>query len=173
MAIAYGRIFWQLPEFWLRSLPVLMREGAKTKASAPKVRMPALAVEQRRARIQPTDVQHEVANSHEVALGLRLENAASVTFSHEPPSRVVIGYRWYDGKGRVRLQGPAIPLPGRLAPGRSAACLVNVLTPSDPGDYSLRIALAQEDVGWFDDRPAEFSCWLRVEVRRYGWSDLP
>jgi hypothetical protein len=64
-------------------------------------------------------------------------------------------------------------LPRRLAPGQGLIARLDVLTPSGPGTYSLRVALAQEDVGWFDDTSAEFSCRLRVQVRRYGWTDLP
>lgn len=46
-----------------------------------------------------------------------------------------------------------------------------ILTPSEPDEYELHIALGQEEVGWFDERDRALACTVPVEIRRYGWTD--
>lgn len=81
-------------------------------------------------------------------------------------SRAVrLGYSWVVagqppakrqfGPGRTDLSKP-------LAPGESATLQIDVLAPSQPGDYVLSIELVQELVAWLTDRGAEA---LTVPVR--------
>ncbi len=173
LARGYAQIFWWLPEFWLGSLPALVGDVIRRHVSVGRTRTPVLALEQRCARIKPLDVEYEVPDSHEVVTEVEITNLAPVLLSPDPPHRIVVGYRWQDAEGNVRAQGPAFALPRKLAPNRTVRDRLEIVTPSEPGEYWLRIALAQEGVGWFDDRRPERSCVLRIVVRRYGWSDLP
>ncbi|HTB71376.1 MAG TPA: glycosyltransferase family 2 protein [Solirubrobacteraceae bacterium] len=173
LVLAYARIFWWSYEFWLRSVPALASDIVGRRAPTGRTSTPVLPLERRRARIRPVHVQHEVPNSHEVAIDVEVTNLARVPLCPYPPHRIVLGYRWQDRDGKALMQGPPFPVPRRIAPGASVVCRVDVLTPNEPGEYWLRIALAQEDVGWFDDRSPEHACSLRIFVRRYGWSDLP
>jgi glycosyltransferase involved in cell wall biosynthesis len=173
LALAYAKLFWWLPDFWLRSMPALIRDLFGWHASAAHAPTPVLAVAERHAAIRLIDAQHEVPESHEVAMDVEISNLAHVALSPDQPHRIVVGYRWEDGNGRVHRQGPPIALPQKIAPNRAVRHRLDVITPSEPGEYCLRIALAQEDVGWFDDRHPEHSCTQRIVVRRYGWSDLP
>ncbi len=176
LARAYVALFWWVPELWLRTMPYLLlgeREvPGRRRASLPLVRGP-LPPGERVARIRASGVPREAPNSSEIRIRLNLRNVGSMTFSRLPPHRVVIGYRWYASDGAVALQGPPLALATALAPGHEAREEVSVLTPHEPGVYKLQIALAQEDVGWFDDRDPELACWSRVDVRGYGWTGSP
>ena len=55
-------------------------------------------------------------------------------------------------------------LPGALLPGNSLACRVRVLTPSEPGQFVLHLALVQEQVAWFDDTDPVHGAEARVKV---------
>jgi glycosyltransferase involved in cell wall biosynthesis len=173
LARGYAQIFWWLPDFWLRSLPALVAGIVRRHVSTERAQTPVLALEQRRASIGSLDAPYEVPDSHEVAIEVQITNLTPAVLSPEGPHRIVVGYRWQDGDGSVRSQGPALALARRIAPARTVRRRLDVITPREPGEYWLRIALAQEGVGWFDDRLAEHSCVLHIVVRRYGWSDLP
>jgi glycosyltransferase involved in cell wall biosynthesis len=170
---AYSVTFWRLPDFWLEAVPALLSaDGSRVARSASRP-TPPIALEQRVARIDARLGASVVPNSHEIAVGLQIQNATPFELGDTQSGRVVVGYRWESEAGHVSLQGPPIPLPETLAPGAWIGCEVRVLTPTAPGAYSLRVALAQEDVGWFDDRRPEFACVLEIEVACYGWTDNP
>jgi hypothetical protein len=170
---SYLPIFWRLPEFWLRTVPALAFAGQELAGRRAPASRATLPLEQRLARLRASGVPSRVPTSHEFTVRLDVENAAPVPLDPDPPRRVVIGYRWYGPEREVSLQGPALPLPKRLGLARKIACGVRILSPSEPGPYELQLALAQEGVGWFDDRDPQFACRVSVEVCRYGWSDRP
>jgi glycosyltransferase involved in cell wall biosynthesis len=169
---AYMAIFWWLPEYWARAVPALLLAGVTARLR----RLPeseTLSLDQRLARVDAREAPREVPARHEITIRLGIQNAGSATFSPRQPRAVVIGYRWHDADGAIELQGPPLPLPRALSPGQRLSCDARVLTPVRPGAYRLQIALAQQDVGWFDDRDPQHSCWLPIDVRAYGWTDRP
>jgi abequosyltransferase len=170
---AYGRLFWWVPAFWLETVPGLLLDGWSTRSSAIGGRKRPLPLDQRLARVKTRGAPFEVATRDEISLALEIENAGSTSFSPHPPFATVVGYRWHGPQGDVVLQGPPLAIPRKLSPGRSSRCDLEVLTPAEPGTYRLQIALAQQDVGWFDDRDPQLACWLSLEARAYGWADRP
>jgi len=170
---AYGRLFWWIPAFWLTTVPGLLLDGWSAGCSPSEGGTSPLSLDQRVARIKTRDVPLAVATRAEISLALEIENAGTAPFSPHPPFATVVGYRWHKAQGDVALQGPPLAIPRRLSPGARAKCDIDVLTPAEPGTYRLQIALAQQDVGWFDDREPELSCWLAIEALAYGWTDRP
>jgi glycosyltransferase involved in cell wall biosynthesis len=172
LLVAYIPMFWRVPAFWTHTAPMLVLTRG-TRRGQRRDPLQAIDFDQRLAHIDASLPEPELPESHELALALRIENRSRRTFGSTGARRVVVGYRWEDETGKVALQGPGTPLPRDLTPDAGLVCTLHVLTPTAPGRYGLRLALAQEDVGWFDDRAPEFACMLRAEIRRYGWTDRP
>lgn len=172
---AYLPTFWWISAFWRETLPGLLLAGSSTRrvGAGHGVANGPLSPEQRVAAVSAQGAPTEAPARHEISLRLEIENVARVAFRSRPPYRVVIGYRWHAPGGEVVLQGPPLPLPHELPPDRAFSHEIEVLTPSDAGPYRLHVALAQEDVGWFDDRDPALACWVPIEIHSYGWTDLP
>ena len=47
------------------------------------------------------------------------------------------------------------PLPRRVAPGEEVAVHVEIVAPSQPGDYTLRLDLVWENFAWFSAKGAQ------------------
>lgn len=170
---AYGRLFWWVPAFWLETVPGLVLDGWSVEPSAVERRNRPLPLDQGLARVKTHGAPVEVATRDEISLTLEIENVGTTQFSPQPPFATVVGYRWHEEHGHIVLQGPPLAIPRRLPPGRRSRCDIEVLTPAEPGVYKLQIALAQQGVGWFDDREPELACWLSIEARAYGWAGRP
>ena len=167
----YTRLFWWLPEFWCRTVLFLLVGDLDRRTERGTRRMPALPVADRVARIVASELSTHLPNNHEVGARLEITNASTASLSAAGPHGVLIGYRWHDADGDIVFQGPPTALPKVLAPADTLICYVQLLTPERPGHYELHFALAQENVGWFDDHKPEFTCNVAIEIERYGWDD--
>jgi hypothetical protein len=70
------------------------------------------------------------------------------------PYPVHLAYRWFketDGQLVLLEEGPRSGLPDPLAPGQSAACIVELRIPNEVGRFVLSLTLVQEHVAWLDD----------------------
>jgi hypothetical protein len=94
-----------------------------------------------------------------------IENLGSSTFVTAHPNPIYVTYRWYrDGATSHIVEAPLMtPLPRALPPRSRADCKVRIRT-HDSGHYRLRLTLAQEAVGWFDDDDPAGVAEANVEV---------
>jgi glycosyltransferase involved in cell wall biosynthesis len=168
---SYARVFWWLPGFWRGTVPALAAPRAPSRRRECEGAPIILGADERHGRVRVREIRSLVPNSHEIEVELSVENTSSVGLRSAGAARAVLGYRWFE-EGALRLQGPALPLPRRLEPGRQVTVVVPVLTPSEPGDFTLQFALAQEGVGWFSD-DGEADDRVSVGVRCFGWTDRP
>jgi glycosyltransferase involved in cell wall biosynthesis len=169
----YAAIFWWLPDFWLGTARSLVFGHGRLTLRATRAPHRPLSLEQRVAQLIVTSAPAEAPPSHEIGMRLQIRNVSGVELVPGAPRGIVVGYRWHARDGEVVLQGPPTPLPRRLAPAERLICEQTVLTPTRPGVYRLQLALAQLDVGWFDDRDPALACWATIEVRNYGWAGRP
>jgi hypothetical protein len=110
-----------------------------------------LPVGDRRARIS-AEIPAELPPLSSVDLDVELENLGGSIFVSALPNRVFLTYRWYrEGSGEHIVEEPVLsPIPHPLPPNTPTRCRIRVRT-HDTGRYRLRITLAQEFVGWFDE----------------------
>lgn len=83
--------------------------------------------------------------------------------SDSAPYPVHLGCRWFDGSGRVVMEGHRVAL-GRLRPGAATRVALPVEAPYRPGRYRLSISPIQDRIAWFSDLRADNGCDVAVEV---------
>jgi uncharacterized protein DUF4915 len=110
-----------------------------------------LPVQDRRVRIEARIPEHLPENAI-VDLDLLLENLGGAILVTAPPNPVYLTYRWYrDGDAAHIVESPVLtPLPRSVPPGMPTRCSMRVQTHA-AGRYRLRLTIAQEYVGWFDE----------------------
>ena len=82
-------------------------------------------------------------------ISVALNNTGTEAWKSAAPGIVNASYHWYDPLGAVVVwDGVRTPLGGDVAPNTQRTVQLNVIAPSAPGSYLLRIALVQEGVGW-------------------------
>jgi hypothetical protein len=96
----------------------------------------------------------------------RISNQTSDRIGSHQPAPVQLGYHWLNPNSTVAVfEGLRTPLIPPLGPGASGIYQMKVLTPSESGDYRLRVTLVQEGIRWFDELPGPASsCELSVTV---------
>jgi stage II sporulation protein D len=82
-------------------------------------------------------------------VSVALTNTGTEMWKSTAPGQVNASYHWYDASGATVLwDGARTPLGGDVPPNQQRTVQLNVIAPSAPGAYLLRIALVQEGVGW-------------------------
>ena len=123
------------------------------------------------------DFKQEIKSQNSL-LKLKVDEVATISVSvkntgNEPwfnkgidkreTNRVALGFHWIDSAGKVIREGRTI-LPNNLVPGSSVTLDVKIQSPSQPGDYALRISMVQEHVAWFHDKGAA-PCIVKVKIK--------
>lgn len=71
-------------------------------------------------------------------------------------SPVNLAYHWIDkSQTIVVFDGERTALPKTLKAGESVTVQATIKSPDQPGEYTLRLSMVQEQVAWFDDRGAK------------------
>jgi Domain of unknown function (DUF4915) len=89
-------------------------------------------------------------------LQVLVENLGPTPLASAPPNPVHIAFRWLGAEGVV--EGEHRLLPGAIGPLQTVALKLPVLVPRQGGEYTLRIALVQEGVRWFDEENPRNAC---------------
>lgn len=87
---------------------------------------------------------------------ITLRNAGNLVWPADGYTPVRVGYRWLDATGK-EVAGVDLhsPLPRQVAPGEEVAARVEIVAPSRPGDYTLRLDLVWENFAWFSAKGAQ------------------
>jgi hypothetical protein len=85
----------------------------------------------------------------EIKLPVRVQNPGSETWAPTGRYPVTVSYKWFKGTEMLPIEGERTVLPGPVAPNQAVSTDVRVVAPGQKGDYTLRITLVQEGVGWF------------------------
>ncbi|MCB0975337.1 MAG: DUF4915 domain-containing protein [Actinobacteria bacterium] len=99
-------------------------------------------------------IPNEMPASRELAFDATVLNRANVVLATQHPHPVNLCYRWFDvetGEYAYPHDEYRTALNGLLAPFQEQRLRMIVKTPTDPGEYELRVTLVQENVQWFDD----------------------
>ncbi|HEY4439431.1 MAG TPA: WcbI family polysaccharide biosynthesis putative acetyltransferase [Candidatus Elarobacter sp.] len=94
-------------------------------------------------------------------------DVALVTGGEHP---IYLCYRWYDAAGHPVEVGQALhtPLPAPLQPGASISAEMSIAAPRYAGRYTLRVALLQSEIAWFDDVDRDNGIEVVVEVGEHS-----
>jgi hypothetical protein len=83
-------------------------------------------------------------------IAVNVTNSGSSTWQAGGPDPTSLTYAWVDAGGNVQPAAIAsTPLTDDVAPGATIDALVSLVNPSNPGDYTLQIALMR-DGGWLE-----------------------
>jgi uncharacterized protein (TIGR03032 family) len=123
-----------------------------------------LAVGDRRVRIE-AQISDRMPEFADVDVDLVLENLGSAILVTALPNPVYLSYRWYPNDEPSHIvEGPLMTsLPRAVPPRTPTHCSMRIRT-HKAGRYRLRLTLAQEYVGWFDDVDAGSIFEAVVEV---------
>jgi hypothetical protein len=92
-------------------------------------------------------------------------NKGSAILVSAPPNPVNVSYRWLEGPPEAPLaEGLRSPLPRPLPPETAAECRFALEVPAVPGNYTVRVALVQEQVRWFDEVDSANGWTTRLRV---------
>jgi hypothetical protein len=122
-----------------------------------------------RARIEPCEPTVSLTPAESRAVFLYVSNDGTERWPSrlEEEPRIRLGYRWLDLDGTSHTEeGPRSPFPRSVKPGERILAPLDVVAPTDPGEYILEADIVHEDVRWFD-------CACRVRVRVGDPTDLP
>ncbi len=91
------------------------------------------------------------------SIRVRVTNESNVLWPAHESTEVRYGislsYHWIDKNGiYILFDGVRTPLPRGVVPGGEIVLDASVVTPSQPGEYSLEFDMVQEGVSWFKDR---------------------
>ncbi|GAA2212947.1 hypothetical protein GCM10009850_084090 [Nonomuraea monospora] len=99
----------------------------------------------------------------------RVANTGAGLLTPAPPYPVRVVHRWYDADSQEVLTQPIrAALPRTLPPEGIVAVPVRARTPGEPGDYRLRITLAQDGGVPFDELDPSAAADVRVRVLAAG-----
>lgn len=99
-----------------------------------------------------------------IAVDCQIRNTGTGILTPAPPYPVRVVHRWYDAKGDLVATEPISTSLGRSVPPESTAkVLVRARVPSVPGDYRLRLTLAQDGARPFDE--SNEACAADVPLR--------
>ncbi|HVG11310.1 MAG TPA: glycosyltransferase [Thermoanaerobaculia bacterium] len=99
-----------------------------------------------------------------LSLQVDVQNGSQFTLASALPHPVHLSYHWLgeDG-GMIVYDAPRSALLPPLSPGARGSYAVEVTAPESPGRYTLRLALVQEGIRWYDE-PRDGAEWP-FEVR--------
>jgi acetolactate synthase-1/2/3 large subunit len=131
-----------------------------------------LAEEECRAVVTlPDPAGDPVETGSLMTVDCHVRNTGDALLTPAPPYPVQVLHRWYDADGQVVDTQPiAAALPRSLPPEDVARVLIRARTPDEPGEYRLRVTLAQEGGAPFDEVDPAAAAEVRVNVVADGRS---
>lgn len=167
---AFIRAFWRLPEFRRQTLPLLLAAGPlwrlRTRTTQRRLGPPTPLPAEDAAL--PVRVTCEFPPALPVrampTVRCRLRNDAPWPLTSAGPNAVAIAGRVFDAEGALVLEGVRTWLREPLAPGAEVSLDVHLLTPWDPGVYTVRLAVVQTGGRWTDDVDLKYGASARVEI---------
>ncbi|HET7701095.1 MAG TPA: SpoIID/LytB domain-containing protein [Candidatus Limnocylindria bacterium] len=108
-------------------------------------------------------------------VAVALTNTGNQTWNATGANPVNLTYHWYDAAGTAAVvwDGVRTPLGADVAPRGQRTVTANVVAPSAPGTYVLRLALVKEGVAWFPPGPAMTVNALSAYVAQFTAPTLP
>jgi glycosyltransferase involved in cell wall biosynthesis len=102
--------------------------------------------------LRAVEVPAQTEPGQKLSLTMQVRNGSSHTLASGPPNPLHLSYHLLgeDG-GMVVYDAPRSALLPPLAAGASGSYPLTVIAPEAPGRYTLRLALVQEGVRWFDE----------------------
>jgi GT2 family glycosyltransferase/3'-phosphoadenosine 5'-phosphosulfate sulfotransferase (PAPS reductase)/FAD synthetase len=110
-----------------------------------------------KAVISVDDAPSALAAHTATSIRVRVTNQSSVLWPAQENTEggyvVSLSYHWIDKNGTyILFDGIRTPLPRGVVPGGDIVLDAAVVTPSQPGEYSLEFDMVQEGISWFKDR---------------------
>jgi Domain of unknown function (DUF4915) len=105
-----------------------------------------------------------------------VHNFADAFLCSEAPYPVYLAYRWRrceDPNAMAEVEGNRTRLPRTLSPGETIRFGLDVIAPTNEGDYQIIITLVQEHVTWFDSISASNACSAKVKIVGSGENTRP
>jgi hypothetical protein len=84
-----------------------------------------------------------------ITLPVTVRNMGSQPWSSAGGAPINFSFRWLLGSQDTMIEPARTPLNELLPPGGSASLDPNIVAPSTPGDYTLRLSMVQEGIAWF------------------------
>ena len=122
-----------------------------------------------RARIEPHEQTVSLTPGESQSVFLHVSNDGTERWPPrlEEEPRIRLGYRWLNLDGSLHNEeGPRSPFPRSVKPGERILAPLDVVAPTDPGEYMLEADIVHEDVRWF-------GCACRIRAVVGDPSDLP
>jgi hypothetical protein len=122
-----------------------------------------------RARIEPCEPTVSLTPAESRAVFLYVSNDGTERWPPrlEEEPRIRLGYRWLNLDGSPHTDdGPRSPFPRYVGPGERVLAPLDVVAPTDPGEYILEADIVHEDVRWF-------GCACRIRAVVGDPPDLP
>ena len=167
---SFAAAYWWLPAFRRHGLPLLLvpvplwRRLRARQQAARGGPMPALDPAGLRAAVR-AELPGPLRARDMVRVPCTVRNTSGMTYRSVDPHPVMVGYRWLDAHGTVVMHdGFREPLRRPLPPGGEAAVTLRVLTPWEPGAYTLELSPVQELVAWFADAEPGSALAFPVEL---------
>jgi hypothetical protein len=102
--------------------------------------------------LRAVQVPAQAAAGEKLAIEVQVRNGSNRTLASALPNPVHLSYHWLGEDGRIAVyDAPRSALLPPLAPGAAGSYPLTVTAPAAPGRYTLRLALVQEGVRWFDE----------------------
>lgn len=98
-----------------------------------------------------------VSTNQNFSVSIKLENLTDKTLKSKAPNPLNLSYHWLDSNGNmIEFDGLRTLFDTPLPAYGKADCAVQVRAPSEPGEYTLRIAPVQEMVKWYESSGIDY-----------------
>lgn len=86
-------------------------------------------------------------------LWVHMVNHSASAWQTTPEEPLFAAYHWYDEAGNVHeFDGRRTALAKPVPPGKTLAMEVDIVNPSEPGDYQLMVTMVMEGQFWMEER---------------------
>jgi len=137
------------------------KPGSSTKSQKP---LSSFAQE-----LAASDIISQMRVGEKRELNMSIKNSGPDTWAAVGDSGVTLSYNWFDAKRTpVSLAsggGLRTHLPTDLKSGESMRLKAAVAAPAEPGKYTLRWTMVQENVAWFDQKGGK-SLDMAVNIKK-------
>ena len=97
-----------------------------------------------------------------------VKNLGGSNLVSAPPNPVRLSYHWTPLGGGREEEGIRSKLPKAISPSNEVRARMDIITPTVPGTYRLRVTLVQEHVRWFDSLRLANSWISEVTIKGVG-----
>lgn len=150
----------QVRSFWLerllqgqgvRQMLDHLKAGEPLPAEAPAGRAQDICVSTGRIEVIDQDLEFHADGRRK--LWVRIENGSTEVWETAPEQPLFAAYHWYDEAGNVHeFDGRRTALAKPVAPGEALAMEVDIVNPSQSGDYQLMVTMVMEGQFWMEEK---------------------